>query len=217
MTTDLTWLYAVAALLLGFIFKVVYDELKSPKIRIVTVSKEPFGFVGHINMIEKGFDNSYSAYRIKIANRQRRYLNCAAENCVAWLELDSAPEAYQLSWVGSVAEVTINVGDVREVDICARGTQTGQIIAPTERGYLAPLPRTIGDGTSELQGKLRITCKNGRRAEKTITIKPTSNNQLEIKLGSQPVNRHGILKTIVWMIGREFHQFFLRVRKHKRN
>lgn len=183
MTTNLTWLYTVAALFLGFMFKVLYDELKSPKIRIMTVSKEPFKIERKIRITGKGYDNFYNAYRIKIANKQQRYLNCAAENCMPWLELDSAPEAYLLSWAGSVAEVTINIGDVREVDICARGTQTGQIIAPTERGYFEPSPRLMGDGTCELQGKLRITCRNGRRAEGTITIKPTINNQLEIMLG----------------------------------
>ena len=162
-------------------FKVLFDELRSPKLRILRVSRQPFTISPEIQNIGTGFDNHYSAYRIRVENKQKRYLNCAAENCIAWLELDSAPEPYQICWVGNCSEVTINVGDVREVDFCARGNTTRAIYAPTERGYFEPSPRTIGDGKAEILGKLRITSKNGRKAERCFVIRPNS-NQLEISL-----------------------------------
>ncbi len=85
-----------------------------------------------------------------------------------------------LAWVGKDADVTINIGDVREFDICARGTDTGLIVAPTEHGYFGTKPRILGDGESELQGTIKVTCKNGRKAEKRISIRPTPNNYLDI-------------------------------------
>lgn len=181
MSIDINWIQAVAWLVLGFLLKVLFDEVKSVKLRIVGVSKSPFAIDDKHKVIGTGFDNYYTAYRIRVENKQKRYMNCAAENCIAWLELDCAPEPYQICWVGDFADVTINVGDIREVDICARGNTTGTIYAPTERGYFEPSPRTIGDGKSELRGKLRITSKNGKKAEKPFIIKP-NNNQLEIKI-----------------------------------
>jgi hypothetical protein len=181
MTVDINWIQAVAGLVIGFLLKVLFDELKYAKLRILGVSITPFTISPEIQVSGTGFDNYYTAYRIRVENKQKRYLNCAAENCIAWLELDSAPEPYQICWVGSCPDVTINVGDVREVDFCARGNTTGTIYAPTERGYFESLPRQIGDGKSELRGKLRITSKNGKREEKRFIIKP-NNNQLEISI-----------------------------------
>ena len=184
-TNDYTWLYAIAALLVGFFLKVLYDELKSPKLEILAAPGKPYQIESTIQIEEEPTTlviGNYNGYRLKVRNRQKRFLNCAAENCMTWIELDSAPEAYLLSWVGAGAEVTINVGDIRELDICARNSKTGEIIAPTERGYFEPSPRIISKGTEELKGKLRITCKNGKRAEKNITIKPTNGNQLNVVL-----------------------------------
>lgn len=185
LNIDLTWVYSVAALVLGFLLKVLYDELKAPKLAILAVSQLPFPIGPDIDImpIGPGIDNYYyNAYRLKVRNGEKRYLNCAAENCVAWIELNSAPEDYQLCWVGGVADTTINVGDTREVDICARRNTSGEIIAPTERGYFEPSPRRISDGTCELQGKVRITCQNGKKAERNITIRPSGTDQLEIIL-----------------------------------
>jgi hypothetical protein len=179
MSVNINWIQAVAGLVIGFLLKVLFDELKYARLRILRVSRTPFVISPEIKVIANGIDNYYSAYRIRVENKQKRYLNCAAENCIAWLELDSAPEPYQICWVGSCPDVTINVGDVREVDFCARGNTTGKIYAPTERGYFESSPREIGDGKSELRGKLRITSKNGKREEKRFVIKP-ANNQLEI-------------------------------------
>jgi hypothetical protein len=179
---DFTWVSSVAALVLGFLLKVLYDELKSPKLVILAVSELPFPISPEIKVIGHGIDNYYNAYRLKVVNREKRYLHCAAENCVAWIKLNLAPEDYQLCWVGGVADPTINVGDTREVDICARGNTSGEIIAPTERGYFEPSPRRIGDGTCELQGKVRITCQNGKKTERNITIKPSGTDKLEIIL-----------------------------------
>ena len=179
MSIDINWIHLVAALVLGFLFKVLFDELKSPRIRIVGVSRQPYTISPEIQVIGDGFDNYYTAYRIRVENKQKRYLHSAAENCMAWIELDDAPEPYQISWIGSGSEAVINVGDIREVDFCARGNTTGKIYAPTERGYFKPEPRKIGDGNSDLLGKLRITSKNGRKEEKRFIIRPRD-NQLEI-------------------------------------
>ena len=176
---DINWIPAVAGLVLGFLLKVWFDELKSARLRIVEVSKSPFSIEARQRVTGTGFDNNYTAYRIRVENKQKWFLNCAAENCIAWLELDLTPEPYQICWVGNCSDVTINVGDVREVDFCARGDTTGKIYAPTERGYFELSPKVIGDGKSELRGKLRITSKNGKRAERRFVIKP-NNNQLEI-------------------------------------
>ncbi len=178
---DINWIYLVAALVLGFLFKVLFDELKSPRIRIVGVSREPFTIRPKFKAIVECIDDFYTSYRILVENKQKRYLYSAADNCMAWIELDDAPEQYQICWVGSCSEVTINVGDIRAVDFCARGNTTGRIYAPTERGYFEPQPRLIGDGKSEIWGKLRITSKNGRREEKRFVIRP-SNDQLEISI-----------------------------------
>jgi len=186
---DINWIHLVAALILGFLFKVLFDELKSPRIRIIGPSGKAFTINPEVQAIGEGVDNYYTAYRIRVENKQKRYLNNAAENCIAWIELDSAPEPYQICWVGG-SEITINVGDIREVDFCARGNTTGSIYAPTERGYFEPDPRSIGDGKSELRGKLRITSKNGRKEEKPFVIKPMK-NRLEIAIldGEQEDNR----------------------------
>jgi len=77
----LPWIYSVFALLLGFMFKVLFDELRSPKLRILRVSRQPFTISPEIQVIGTGFDNYYTAYRIRAENKQKRYLNCAAENC----------------------------------------------------------------------------------------------------------------------------------------
>ena len=174
---DLTWLYSVAALILGFLLKVLFDELKSPRLKVLSAASKPFQ-IGPFHQVPGGFDSGYNAYRIKVENKEKKYLNCAAENCAAWLCLDSAPESYQLSWVGGASELTLNVGDVREVDVCARGTQTGLIVAPTERGYSSSSLRRIGGGSSVLTGTIRVSCKNGRKAEKRITMRPIANYQL---------------------------------------
>ena len=171
----------VIGLVVGFVSKLLYDELKSPRVELVSASREAF-HIGPISQVPGGLDNDYNAYRIKVANHQKGFLNCAAENCVAWLHLDSAPEDYQLSWVGGASELTLNVGDVREVDTCARGIQTGVIIAPTEIGYSKSSLRKIGDGSRDLHCRIRITCKNGKKAEKRITLQPTANCQLDISL-----------------------------------
>jgi hypothetical protein len=112
------------------------------------------------------------AYRARVTNVQRRLLNSAAENCVAWLDVEGATEAYQLSWVGSdsPASVTINVGDFREIDLCALECRFGSIIAPTERGYDFPNPRLIGHEKVPVKAALRVTASNGKSASRKLII-----------------------------------------------
>lgn len=70
------------------------------------------------------------AYRVKVTNKQKLWLNTAARNCIAWLDIEGASEAYQICWVGSKQSITINVGDCREIDVCAVVRGAGVIIAP---------------------------------------------------------------------------------------
>lgn len=186
------FIWTVVGIVLGFIFKVLFDAWKSPELKMLAVS-EKFEQVpgtishchinGHESLRQAGQSiYDYNAYHIKIECKQKRVLNSAAENCVAWLQLDSIGEAYQLSWLGGSSEVGINVGDTHEVIICARETAKGKIFIPkiTPKGDLGVLSPQIGDGTSELQAKLRVTSKNGKKLETSIGIKPSADNKLEI-------------------------------------
>lgn len=169
-----TALVGFAGLVVGFFLSVLLEHLKQPTIKVTEASKVPFTIDRTVPAIPQNISRVFNAYRVRVENTQRRYLNAAAENCVAWLQLDSCPEPLQLSWVGDLTDVSINVGDHREVDFMARelGTDDGAIVAPTERGYFSPEPRRISTGDGELRGKIRITCKNGKRAEKRFSIKP---------------------------------------------
>lgn len=179
MNIDMGWIATVGALFLGFILKVLFDELRIPKLVILDTIGEPFK-IARPGAFNRG-DNSYIAYRIRVLNKQKRFLNGAAENCMVWIKLTSTHEDYQLAWVGSWRQaITVNVGDVREIDLCARGHETGNIYAPTEKGYFEPSPRQIGNGEIDLEGKIRITSKNGKKAERKITIRPASGNRLDI-------------------------------------
>jgi len=64
--------------------------------------------------------------------------------------------------------VTINPGDYREADLCARNIETGEIIAPTENGYFNPRPRFISDRSRTTRGKLRVTWKIAKRMKKLL-------------------------------------------------
>jgi len=85
MPININWIQAVAALVIGFLLKVLFDELKYARLRILRVSRTPFTISPEIQIVGTGFDNNYTAYRIRVENKQKRYLNCAAENCMAWL------------------------------------------------------------------------------------------------------------------------------------
>lgn len=71
-------------------------------------------------------------------------------------------EEYQLSWAPNEATVSINVGDERDVDLCAYEVFSHAVVAPTERGYFAPEPRTLMERFGQLTVRLRVTCENGR-------------------------------------------------------
>jgi hypothetical protein len=139
-----------------------------------------------IHLIADNVDTFYNAYHVKVKNMQQRLLYCAAENCLAWIELDSEKEAYQLNWAGGSSEVTLNVGDTREAIFCARGNKTGEIVIPRADGDYT----TVGDGKTELSGKIRVTCRNGKRVERRISIKPVDADKLQIEMDAvQEVKR----------------------------
>ena len=180
------WLQAVVGFVVGLAAKFFYDLLKAPSLEILGDVSGPFQIEDPqpaIRMVGSQHVGAqkYWAYRVRVRNRQKKFVNIAAENCLAWLDLDSAFEPYQLSWIGG-ATVTINVGDRREIDLCARNVQDGLIIAPTETVYFDPRPRKIGDGTQVLSGRLRVTSRNGKQATSDVTIKPIEGGKLEITL-----------------------------------
>ena len=176
------WITSVITFFGGIAIKLFYDLWKDPHLEICGVStpfkiSEPIRLAG----VNDGTQD-YLAYRIKVRNKQRILLNAAAENCVAWLDLDLAPEPYQLSWVGELESLTINVGDERSVNLCALNKSTGIVFAPTERGYFDPRPRMIGDISKVLYGEFRVTSRNGKSARRKISISPIQVGELHITL-----------------------------------
>lgn len=171
--------------LVGFTIRVTYDVLKTPKLEIDQTVNEPYliGSDYRPNSFPGPNKNEfYNAYRVRVYNKERKLLGEAARNCVAWLEIEGALESYQLSWVGELSSVIINIGDYREINLCAREVHTGVIVAPTERGYFEPRPRSIDNGKRELKGKIRVTCENGRKDTMTLVIIPRNRDQLNIKI-----------------------------------
>jgi len=174
---------------LGFLTRVLYDKLKEPKLVVGKVTG-PW-YIENPQKVDLSVDlgnrrvsskiEKYNAYRVRIYNKEKRILNTVALNCVVWLELEGQEEPYQLCWVGQQDVVTINPGDYREADLCARNIETGEIIAPTENGYFNPRPRFISDGSRTIRGKLRVTSENSKKTEKIIIIKPTGGNELDIQ------------------------------------
>lgn len=158
----------------GLVASFLYDRLKAPNLDIDSSASLAFQL--------EAPPKTYNAYRLKVRNKEKPWLNAAAQNCTAWLELDGAFEQYQLSWVGAKDALTINVGDQREFDLCGREVGSGRIVAPTERGYFNNEPRIVGDGKGTLRGKVRVTCSNGRRVERGLTITPSNGGALSIQL-----------------------------------
>lgn len=186
MSLDIS--YLLVGFFLGILGKALYDELKAPKLEIgVAPSPDDYFRLEETAKIGEGIAeiehviSTCNAYRIKVYNKEKRILNTAAENCIGWLELSIAKEPYQTSWVGELSSVTINVGDSRELNVCARD-DTGKIITPTERGYFKPAPRVIGDGKKSVEGLLRITSQNTRKEEKKIVIEPIDKDRIKIQI-----------------------------------
>jgi len=162
---------------IGLAAKAFYDKLAMPTLKIETETYPVLlpdfpldpSSVGsppppHLKVYE-----SLLAYRVRIRNKQKKLLDSAAENCIAWLELDQTKEPLQISWVGGHADVIINVGDYRELDFCALATSHGIVFAPTEIGY-SDRPRRIGRVGTSIHGTLRVTSSNGKRAERRFMI-----------------------------------------------
>ncbi|MBI4287074.1 MAG: hypothetical protein HY671_01440 [Chloroflexi bacterium] len=179
------WLLAITGIVVGFGLKLLFDSLKAPKLAIQSVSA-PFQMIEplRVGTPRPSGGYNYLAYRVRVRNKRRRFFNVAAESCIAWLDLDSGQEPYQLSWVGELDSVTINVEDQREIDLCAINEVDRGIISPTERGYFHPFPRVIGYAGQTLNRKVRVTCRNGKRAVTNVSIQANSSMKLEIVLSA---------------------------------
>jgi len=178
----------------GFLSKLSYDELRTPKLRIAEITG-PFLIAEKIEReiaVESSTGRAektlkmYHAYRVRVYNKQKIVFNAAARSCIAWMKPDISQESYQLCWIGGNSSLTINVGDYREVDLCAREVDTGIIIAPTEAGYFQQGYRVIGDGKRQLKVFLRITSENAKKEQKTIIIIPENNDRLNVRLELDP-------------------------------
>lgn len=173
---DFTIIAGVIGALAAFGFSVLYTQLRTPEVKI---SKKTTNFTLTEFPIDTALlsgnpspgqtKTTVVAYRVSVANRQKRALNAAAKNCMAWLELDGAIERYQLSWVGTFPTVVINVGDQREIDLCGHLANIGLIIGPTENGYLSN-PRILGRRDAHLKGWLWVTSENAKKDRVRIQI-----------------------------------------------
>lgn len=169
--------------IVGIAGKVVYDKMAEPRLKMAastssfllrkcdldrTVLRQAEG---------PNLRTDVLVYRVRVANKQKRLLNAAARNCVAWFDIDGASESYQLSWVGSKESVTINVGDSREIEVCGLSLDWGIVVAPLESGYGFPKPRTIGGAGIAIRGRLRVTSENAKFDSKKVTINVDPNKK----------------------------------------
>ena len=109
----------------GFLFRVLTDWYSEPKLEMAAattwVDVPVFQLAGPWFLPTSPNQSvvSLRCYRARVTNRQKRFMNAPARNCVAWIDVPDRGEPLQVSWVGSNASVTINVGDSREVDVFA--------------------------------------------------------------------------------------------------
>ena len=180
-------LLAVVGTIIGYLLRALYEELSMPIMRIedqtypvfvrnYDVTEEALG-IGQTSLYRRV---TLICYRARVTNVQKALLNAAAENCIAWLDIDGVQELFQISWVGGVTIVTINVGDHRDIDFCSLAIGYAKLFAPTETGYPAypNPPRVIGTGGHPVRGALRVTSSNAqsvsRRFEVVIPAPPSS-------------------------------------------
>lgn len=177
-------LLTTVGVFIGYLAKAVYDDFTMPRLMIQNdtyyVNLPNFQLYLPYTRLTQPTPSNLVAYRARVENKQKLLLNSAAENCIAWIELNGSKEPYQISWVGSHASVTINVGDYRELDFCALAKNLNIIIAPTEGGY-SNTPRCIGKVGGVIEGTLRVTSSNGKTAQRRFSIKsPATTGLLDI-------------------------------------
>lgn len=179
VTTTISLVVPILAVLLGFWLREVWNSFKKPKLQISGIVG-PFAIRSPIPT-----DSPYRAYRVRVRNARRRLLSAPAENCMAWLEVNDQQERLWLSWVGGadVSKATINIGDERDADLIAVEVNNGEVIAPTERGYW-PGPRFLSAALhgGQLIGRLRITSSNAGMVQPKIRVTrgPGQGGQFEL-------------------------------------
>jgi hypothetical protein len=181
---NITILSGVVGVVVGLGLRILYEMYKSPKLLILGTSEKHYHI--NINPLEEGY---LVAYRVRIRNVEKWFLNQAAENCMAWIIVKDKDkeEQFQTAWVDGYPFTTINVGDTREIDFAAIGDRSGDLYLPTPKNYFdyhkSPI-RITGFG-EDVSIRLRITCENGKKI-----LKPVNITLKKVRGNPEPVNQN---------------------------
>jgi hypothetical protein len=176
----------VVGALIGVAGKILSDRFNEPKLEVAAetsfIDNQAFKLSG--TLFPESSPNpvyvTLRAYRVRITNKQKGFFNAPARNCVAWIDVEGQKEPYQVCWVGSNTQVTINVGDSREVDVYAIAQGYGIVVAPREGGYESGARfLTLGKGHT-VKGTIRISSENARLVKKDFTI-TVSEDQMSLE------------------------------------
>ena len=116
----------IGGVILGLLGGLVRDWIRTPRLILDECARGPyyiattFERIKHSNGPTGWHEAHANSYRIRVRNRHLPLIHAAAEDCVALLDLDGCPEAYQLRWIPAAPRMSsINVDDWVEFDLCA--------------------------------------------------------------------------------------------------
>ena len=102
-----------AGAVVGFASKILYDQLKEPNLQIEPDTTDTLN--PNVTIEGRFVDNalvatspaSLRAYRAKVRNKQKPLFNTAAQNAIAWLQVDGETESFQLcsGWWKGVSHI----------------------------------------------------------------------------------------------------------------
>ena len=164
----------------SFILKWVYDKLSEPKLEIMDIIKKDFDQEDALK--SAGVDPlifEYFTVEVKIQNKQRKFLNKAAENCICWFKLTDNPEKYQLPWTLNDGPIILNVGDYQYVKLCGRNKGSGKIVIPIDSKYYDYV-HINKNNESNIRGEIIVTSANGKGDSKNIIIKSINENRIDV-------------------------------------
>ena len=117
----------IIGFLSGFAIRVLYDEVKEPKLFIDDDEK-------HLECVWVYPEGKPPMYicRIFVYNKKKRILNYVAKNCIAWVKSTKKETKEQISWVGG-SSLDINVDDYQKVNLFAIVKGTNNFAFGTEK------------------------------------------------------------------------------------